>query len=425
MIRKLEILSFIILSTIFLSTNQWSSLQIGNTFFWIVIQLIFYYLVINIFFNYRKLKLFTDSKIIIYLLTYNLFCIIKGVFIAENYWEYKNLTNNSFYLFLPVLVYLFLNSSSIAILISTYFKYAIFIFIFFLPFLEGEAIGRFLAPIAFLSLFFPILPRKWKFIVLVVIIFVIISDVSARSNVIKFIIPLLFSLIFYFKNVNKLKLLNWLRITFLISPFILLTLTVFNIFNIFKMDDYIGEYEVAIKYKDGSKEVNSLTVDTRTFLYIEVITSAIKNDYILLGRSPARGNDSEIFGSYNREVLNTGKSERYENEASILNIFTWLGALGVILYFLIFFYSSYLAINCSNNIAIKIIGLYVSFRWFFCWIEDFSRFDLSNIFLWIMVGFCFSKVFREMTDNQIKNWILNLLAFKKRFTYTSFSQIQL
>jgi hypothetical protein len=76
----------------------------------------------------------------------------------------------------------------------------------------------------------------------------------------------------------------------------------------------------------------------------------------------------------------------------------------------IFIKASYLAINQSNNIFSKIIGLVISFRWAYGWIEDFSQFDLSNLFLWIMIGMSFSKLFRRMTEEEIRTWICGMLT---------------
>jgi len=181
------------------------------------------------------------------------------------------------------------------------------------------------------------------------------------------------------------------------------------------MSEYIeGDYKAKVEV-DGKISEESLTVDTRTGLYIEVLTSAVKNDYILLGRTPARGNDSLAFGEFLAVELNTGKSERFGNEVSILNVFTWTGVVGVVLYFFIFFRASYLAIHKSNNIFIKIIGLFVAFRWLYAWVEDFSRFDMSNIILWMLISMCFSIEFRNMTNFEFKLWVRGIFSekFKK------------
>jgi len=197
-------------------------------------------------------------------------------------------------------------------------------------------------------------------------------------------------------------------------PLLFLLLGLSGNFNIFELNEYFGEQNVKNISNSGEKTEENLTADTRTFLYIEVIESAIKHNYIIFGRTPARGNDSPSFGEYNKDKLKTGKLERFANEVSILNVFTWLGIVGVFLYFIIFFKASYYAINESNNIFIKIIGIYISFRWLYGFVEDFSNFDLSNIFLWIMVGMSFSKNFRHMSDKQFKVWVRSM------FNYTNF-----
>lgn len=373
----------------------------------------FYFLIFKPFWYNQKDFLFHDSKIVLFYLSWVFISLLRGLTIADNYWEFKNLFSSSFYLILPVIIYLFNNSTVIILIFRNYFKYSLIILLFVFPFLEGEAYGRFLAPFSFLSIYFKELSTQWRIVIIFTILLVVISDISARSNVIKFIIPFIFGLLVYFKSYISVKLFNNFRILLLVLPFILFLLSFFGIFNIFRMDQYIGEYETSIIDRKGNIDNANLTADTRTFLYVEVLSSAIKHDYVLFGRTSARGNESDYFGDYNKETLKTGKNERFDNEVSILNIFTWLGILGVLLYFLVFIKSTYLAINKSRNIYIKIIGLLVSFRWLYGWVEDFSRFDLSNIVLWIMIGMCFSKIFRNMSDIDFKNWAYNLLDFRK------------
>ena len=188
-------------------------------------------------------------------------------------------------------------------------------------------------------------------------------------------------------------------------PFVFLFLSITNIFNIFHIDDYIkGDYTEK-KIVSGQEQVLNLKADTRTGLYQEVIISAIKNKYVLIGRTPSRGNDSEAFGIYLAEELNTNRYERYSNEVAILNIFTWTGIIGVVLYFFVFFRAVYFAIYKSNNFFIKVIGLYVTFRWIYAWVEDFNRFDIMNIVLWIFIAICYSEQFRSMSDHDFKEWL--------------------
>lgn len=413
--RFLFIASFLILLISFKSSNQWSDLPIGNDLFWWIVQFVFIIIIIKL-----KKSLATPliEKKIFFVNIYiywNVVCILRGVFVADNYWEWKALLGNSFLLLLPILVYTINNSFASQIIIKTWFKYSFIIFIPVFPFLWGDGVGKFLIPFSFLLLFISILNFKWKVIVLLVAVFVILFDITARSNVIKFVVPLLIGCLFYVRRFVSVKFLLFFRLLLLFFPLLLFFLAITNVFNVFKMEDYVGDYNTKSKSNlrnDGPGE-ESLTSDTRTLLYYEVIQSAIKNEYVFLGRTPARGNDSVTFGDYNKEKLQTGKQERFSNEVSILNIFTWLGGVGVILYFLIFFKASYLAIKESNNFFVKLIGINVAFRWTYGWVEDFSVFDLSNIFLWIMIGMCFSDSFRKMNDKQMKIWVKGIVERKE------------
>lgn len=400
-----SIISFFIIIFSFYSSNQWSTLPIGNEYFWWVIQSVFIY----ILFQFKKI--YTSSLIRnnlfhvhIYII-WSIICIVRGVFEADNYWEWKNLISTSFFLLLPLIVYIPNHTETVQIIFKNWVKYGLIIFIFFTPFLYADGVGQFLLPISFLLLFFPFLNFKWKIIIFILSLYVIFFDFTARSNLIKFIVPFLMGSLFYFKTFLSNKILNILRLIFLLFPFLLLFLALFNIFNIFNINTYFKDQTIKTKSITGEKGEESILADTRTFLYIEVFESAIKNDYFLFGRTPARGNDSNAFGEYNAEKLKTRKYERFSNEVSILNIFTWLGVVGVLFYFIIFFKASYLAIFQSNNYLIKIVGLNISFRWAYGFIEDFSVLSVGNIFLWLMIGMCFSKSFRQLSNKQMIFWV--------------------
>lgn len=182
-------------------------------------------------------------------------------------------------------------------------------------------------------------------------------------------------------------------------------------FNIFQdLVSNRGEY-IETKIVDGQVVEEDLSADTRTFIYKEVIESALKHDYIFWGRTPARGNDSMTFGTYGAEILKTGKYERHSNELCHTNVFTWLGLIGVILYSLIYLRSSYLAVYQSNNIYIKFLGCFIAFRWAYGWIEDQNRFDIMNIALWMMIAMGLSKQFRIMNNRQFQTWLINIFKF--------------
>jgi len=408
-----KVIPILILLITVSSVNAWTNLPIGNATMWAIV----YALMLIIFVKSRIYFFNKENKpytyIVFIFLAWNIICIIRGMLVAENYWEWKNLMTTSMFLLLPLSIYVTTNKLIVQRILTIWLKYALPAFFIFLIFIHGDAIGQYLVPVSFLFLFFPVLKIKWKLVLIFFTLVVIVSDLGARSNVIKFTIPIFFASIYYFRLLIGKKLLETVRLVIFAVPLVLFGLGVTGVFNVFKMDEYIeGDY-TSTSEVNGEENEQELLGDTRTFIYVEVLESAIKNNYIFLGRTPARGNDSKSFGSYLAYELKTGKMERFANEVSILNVFTWTGIIGVILHFLLFFKATYLAINKSNNIFIKIIGLYLAFRWAYGWVEDFSTLNLNTFFLWVSLGICFSKSFRAMSNKEFTLWVRGI--FDKRY----------
>ncbi|WP_277235160.1 hypothetical protein [Phocaeicola salanitronis] len=338
-----------------------------------------------------------------------LFNIIRGVFIAENYWEWKQLTRGGLSLSLPIFVYVFSIPLITTCVLRYWFKYALFIFIIILPFLGTDAYHFYLGPIFLLGCFIPVLPKQWKIIIGGLLVIMLFIDWGARSQVIKSAVVLLVALGIYYRqwiSINLLKTLHWICY---VAPIILLILGISGTFNIF--EDFASNKGKYVEYKvvDGKVVKDDLSADTRTFIYQEVITSALKHHYVIWGRTPTRGNDSMAFGKYTAEELKTGKYERHANEVCHPNVFTWLGLIGVVLYSLIYLRSSYLAVYKSNNIYIKYLGCFIAFRWAYGWVEDTNGFNIMNISLWITIAMGLSIYFRRMNNKEFQTFIKYVL----------------
>lgn len=376
---------------------------LNNTTLWWGISgfiLIIFFLSRYYFFDKRN----TDNLMILWIyLLWNTVCILRGVFEAELYWDWKALIGNAMALLMPVVVFSSTNKMMVQSLLAFYVKYALPLFLLIGLIIRTDAFGFYLIPVSFLILFLPVFTQRQKIIVIIATAILFIADPAARSNVIKFGVPILILLVFYFRNVFTVKILEVARLTLLILPIVLLILGATNVFNVFKIQEYIKEDVTAVGLdNEGNRVELNIVEDTRTFIYEEVITSAVNNKYWLLGRTPARGNDSEAFGMIGAEL--TGRYERITNEIGLANIFTWTGIVGVIIYFIIFYRASYLAINKSRNQYIKMLGIYVAFRWLFSWVEDVNNFSLNYFMLMMMLGICFSHSFRSMTEKEISIW---------------------
>lgn len=389
------------------------TLSLGNTTFWWIIQSIVLLLFFVAKLRYTAASHNQDLYFLNLYLIYVIISFFRGVFIAEGYWDWKNLLNNTMCLLIPMLAYAANSISLFKHILSSYIYYTAPLFLIVQFFIGKDEFGFYLAPFSFLLLFVSIIPFKWKILFVLIAIYVIFADFGARSNLIKFIVPILFSLIYFIKNYCNNKILNLSRLLLMLAPFIFFILAITDTFNLFNPS---GDKQVVIidKKKDfnGNIVEDNLVADTRTFLYVEVLSTAKVYDSWLVGRSPARGNISEYFGDTDMNK----RGERNANEVSILNYFTWLGSIGVLFMFIIFYQASYLAINYSNNIFSKIMGLFIAFRWAYAWVEDINNFYIQYLFLWLFIGFCYSKRFRQMSNIQMKKWVKSIFDIPSDFT---------
>ncbi len=393
------------------SILQWCSLPIGNTAVWWVIQAI----ILLCFWRLRP-KAYKIWQINIFLMLLIFEALYGAMFMAENYWDWKMLISNLMIFSLPIASYTFANSRLMSRVLRFWFRYAWVLFVILFSSLESDAIGRYLMPYSFLMLFFAPLTLKYKFITLLVYVVVIIYGSDSRSDLLKFTSSFALGLSTLFNKVLKrFAVFKWGSVVLYIAPVLLFILGLFGVFNIFQIEGELDLGRDKYTMQSSSGEEMSVLADTRTFLYEEHINSAIKNDYMFYGRSLARGCDSPSFGeqcdSAKRAVDPTyiGRGERPSSEVSIHNIFNYFGIVGIFVYFLIFWGASWRAIYRSNNIYTPIVGVYVAFRWAFAWIEDFSRFDLNYLFIWIMIGMCYSPVFRGMTNREFKGWLRGVM----------------
>ncbi len=420
--KVFKLLSITLIFIAVLSIQPYTSLPIGNTTIWWLIESLILYAFWcskNYFFDQRNAR---AMMIVMIYLWWNVFSCFRGILISETYWDFKGLVSNVLTLLLPLVAFTATDKNKMQSILRSYVVYGLPLFILLIPFIPSGAYGQYLIPISLLLLFFPVLSNEWKAGILALSLLVILIQLGARSYVIKFGVPILLLLIYYFRNILSQWLIEYARLFFMIVPMILFVLAVTGVFNIFKMNEYLdGDYTQQRMNSEGELVDDNLASDTRTFLYVEVLQSAQKYNSWIIGRSPARGNDTEAFGDWAEAI--TGRRERLSNEVGILNVFTWTGIVGVILYGLVFWKASYLSINKSKNIFSKILGLFVAFRWAYAWVEDINNFTLNYVLLWMMIGMCFSKSFRSMTDFEMKLWVRGI--FEKRYVLTAWKYDQM
>ncbi len=399
-----KLLPYSILLISISSVLQWCTLPIGNTFLWWLLQSIILYT-----FYKMSPKQYSIPTIRIFLIYLFISAIYGAIFMTENYWDWKLLIRNLMIFMLPLACYCYVDPETLKSTIKIWLNYAWIIVLCLTPFLESDAFGRILVPMSFLSLFLPFVKKRYVLFIIISYLITLILGSDSRSDALKFSITILIGLacgLLWEKRFFE-KFINTLSRLFLFAPFVFFTLGITGTFNIFQIERELG-LEGRYTMNMSSGDQISVFSDTRTFLYVEEITSAISHDYVIWGRSIARGYESAVFGQSSDVPEYRQRNERGDCETSILNIFNYFGVIGVIIYFVVFAAAVNSAQKKSNNIYVKAIGLYVAFRWMFAWVEDFSRFDLNYLFLWIMIGMCHSPLFLNLSNEDVKKWVRSL-----------------
>lgn len=403
-----RIFPFLILLNGIISVNQWSKIKLTNqTISWIVNFLIIIIIVIfriNFFSPTNR----RDYRIFKFYFAWMILGLLRAIFVAENYWEWKQLIEGTFALSIPVFVYVCIFPNIVQIILKYWIKFGLPIFIILVWNISPDAYQFYLAPVIFLGGFWPILDKKWQILIVGLLLLMIFIDIGARSQIIKSLSALLLGFAYVYTKLFSDKVLRVVHLILIITPIVFLILAFSGSLNIFEGFAVSSERYLQNNTRIRGDKADEFSGDTRTFIYREVISSAIKHDYVLFGRTPAKGNDSNYFGAEFAEKLGTGKYERHSNEVCFPNIFTWLGLVGLILYSIIYIKSSYLALYKSNNLYMKLIGVYIAFRFLFGWVEDFNRFDIMNVVLWMTISMGFSQKFRQMNDVQFKLWVKSI-----------------
>jgi hypothetical protein len=343
-------------------------------------------------------------------LFWNAFSIIRGFFIADTYWDWKGLMGNAMALTIPVVAYVAANTFIAQKILRGYIWITLPLFSFFAGTTSTDAFGFYLIPISFIVLFFPVVNISWRIVILSITVFVITVDFGARSNIIKFAFPILL-VSFYYLGFFRVKIIvEFTHKLLFVLPLIFLSLGLTDTYNVFNSGEQIdGEYVEKRTDVTGESVEDNVKSDTRTFLYEEVLATAKKYDTWWIGRSPARGNETSFFGDL---FYISGRQERLGNEVAILNVFTWTGMIGVMLYFLCFYKASKLAVSKSRNTFSRMLGLLMAFHWCYSWIENVNYFTLNTFSIWFFMGLALSSGFRHMTDEEVESWIRGV--FRRR-----------
>jgi len=353
--------------------------------------------------------------IFIYLI-WAVICIVRGVFMIKTYWVMNQFIRGTMYTLVPISVFLFAKPTNCIVTLRLLNRFlpvmALLLFGWALPL---SAYPYFLCPFFIVYIcFFDAMSTEWKWITIMVFIAIALA-LDNRSGLLKEMFTLMVFIASMFPVIIRniaFNAMHWIPYAIAIT---LLTLGLTGNYNIFDptMNDISRYVTVTYNTISDDKEDDDYTQDTRTFIYVESITSAFDNDHLWTGRTPARGYSSPHFFYLDGKAEGaTGidDDERFASEVGHVNIFIWDGIIGVILVTIMYLFGSFIALYHSRNIYIKMMGIILAFHWAFGWIENPYMFQILDMTLFFLMALCYSPEFRQMSDTEFRLFIQDIFA---------------
>ncbi len=268
---------------------------------------------------------------------------------------------------------------------KTLFIYTIIAFLFSLPFIQWFELQLYLIyPLFFIILTIPLRSKGGKLLIIGISIVVIIFSLTNRAGIIR--IAFSYCIVAAYYLIERFKIGKKVLYT---AVFLVLMIPLFSLYlatrghNVFQI--VLGEDENAYSQLDPM-------ADTRTFLYYEVFQDIRVNKSIIFGKGLNAGYDSPSFRTYRREVVEVG----------FLQILMKTGIVGFLLYSFIIGSAVYKAIVRSNNLFIKTMGLFLTSYFIMLFIENQIAYNMLNIIVWIVIGFCHSPKIRNLNNIEVR-----------------------
>jgi hypothetical protein len=378
-----------------------------KSYFTLFLSYISFFLVFRYYLKSRnKFRHLKNNRLFNIWLFYVAISLIRGFFLASNYWDYKFLFVSAFGLtFICTIFYLGQNMVITKKIITFYVKKILPLSLIILPLtylISEQLFSRLVMPVGYLLVFIPYLKKKWRLFFILIICISILSNIGARTNIIKYVISILTLSLYYVNFFLRPFFLKIFLVLIVLIPVILFSLGLTNNYNIFNEFSNIEIYNVE---DTNSGTLKSQTTDTRTFLYQEVMSDLINNNSLIFGKSPSKGYFTNAFYDFGGAIENT----RYKTEVNILNIFLFYGFFGVILYLLLLISICSLGLFKSKNRLAKMLAILLGSHLLISFIAESTTFNINIYFFWLFLGLVASKPFRTMDEHQIKLWVRGIL----------------
>lgn len=258
-------------------------------------------------------------------------------------------------------------------------------------------------------LFIPFVNNKWKLIIILLSALIILSDLDERSIIVGLVFP--FLIVVFWRFIRSRFMLSVLFALFVIIPFVFVimgTLYNVNIFEVLGSSDY--------KLQGADRE---MFVDSRTGIYTDVIVGLYEENSILWGLGGNGKIHSYLMDLSTYDFDSIYKGGRGATESGMLNYFLYSGVIGVIVYGLFLLSAAYLAIFKSKNRVMKMLGIFMAFKFTYSFIDDRIAFTCHCLYLFLWIGMCYNRSFRAMSDVEMKSFISSIFGSKTNYRIKS------
>ena len=141
-------------------------------------------------------------------------------------------------------------------------------------------------------------------------------------------------------------------------------------------------------------------VDTRTFLYNEVLKDLVENKQLLFGKGANGTYSSDYF-----YITKEDSSNRLSVEVGFLALTLKIGLIGTFAYLLLIITCIYNTFFKSRNYYSLAVGFMLLVYLILFFIQNSIQYSFVNVIIWFFIGTCLSKEVLSLTNMQVKKII--------------------
>lgn len=353
-------------------------------------------------FKYRRLiqvSEFEGNKIRSFFIAYMLFLYVRGWGNIDSVTDiYTSLGANIFFCFLFPAIICMASPGSMYYVMRSFIRPGIFLCIICFLFPPSDGMMSLAHNASFLNVFIlcvPFVKFKWKVIIPLCVLFVVFLDLDRRSIMVNNVFP--FLLIAFLPFVKRKVIKSIILACLILLPIVFGYLAFKGTFNIF---EYMNDVTYSV-----STDSRSLLTDSRSSIYEDVFGELKKNNRYAVGLGCNGKTETSLSSLVSSDYVSIYKYGRPSTESGMLNYIQYGGMIGCVLYGLLLLIASYKAIYKSNNAFILLLGLFVAFKFLYSFIEDQIMYNAHSFYIFLWIGMCYNKTFRQMSDTEIKVYL--------------------